>query len=139
MTLKSFEKNINQSKLRIGQSLLIGLGGVGFVGLCSYISLFLDKITDEWFSFLTFVLLWIYIFVRLISNLINNRDKIKVIKNKDYPLLIFWFAMYIYCICGLIKLEIIQALPLYGAFAIFLFIITLFLAIVEIKNEKNVN
>lgn len=134
MTLKSWENCDRNLKLNIGKSLLIGLGGVGFVGICSYISLFLDKITDEWFSFLAFIILWTYIFVKLISYLINNRERMVINENKDYPLLIFWFAMYAYCISGLAKLEIIQARPLYGVFAIFLFILTIFLGLIEIKE-----
>lgn len=136
MTLKAWEKDKDHSKVKIGKSLLIGLGGVGFVGICSYISLFLDKITDEWFSFIAFVLLWTYIFIKLISFLINSRDKIRLSKNKDYPLLIFWFAIYAYCISGLIKLEILISLPVYGLFAIFLFILTMVLASIEIKKCK---
>lgn len=134
MTLKSWENCDRKLKLNIGKSLLIGLGGVGFVGICSYISLFLDKITDEWFSFLAFIILWTYIFVKLISYLINNRERMVINENKDYPLLIFWFAMYAYCISGLAKLEIIQARPLYGVFAIFLFILTIYLGLIEIKE-----
>ena len=139
MTLKAYEKDNDQSKVKIGKSLLIGLSGVAFVGICSYISLFLDKITDECFSFLAFVILWTYIFIRLISYLIKNRNKIKISRNKDYPLLTFWFAMYAYCISGLVKLEIIQARPLYGVSAIFLFILTMFLALIEIEDSKQSN
>lgn len=132
MTLKSYEKDNDQSKVKIGKSLLIGFVGVAFVGICSYISLFLDKITDEWFSFLGFVILWTYIFIKLTSYLIENRNNMKISRNKDYPLLIFWFAMYAYCISGLVKLEIIQARPFYGCFAIFLTILTILLALIEI-------
>lgn len=139
MTLKAYEKDSDQSRVKIGKSLLIGLGGVTFVGICSYISLFLDKVTDEWFSFIAFVLLWTYIFIRLISYLIKKRNNIKISRSKDYSLLIFWFAMYAYCISGLAKLEIIQARPLYGVFAIFLFILTMFLALIEISDKKHVN
>lgn len=136
MTLKAYEKEKNQNKINIVKSILIGIVGVAFVGICSYISLFLDKITDEWFSFIAFVILWTYIFIRLISYLIKNINKIKISRNKDYPLLIFWFAMYAYCISGLVKLEIIQARLLYGCFAMFLFILTIFLALIEIKDKK---
>lgn len=134
MTLKSWENCDRKLKLNIGKSLLIGLGGVAFVGICSYISLFLDKITDEWFSFIAFVILWAYIFIRLISYLIKNRNLIRISRIKDYPLLTFWFAIYAYCITGLIKLEIIQARPLYGIFSGFLFILTIFLGLIEIKE-----
>ena len=42
--------------------------------------------------------------------------------------------MYAYCIAGLLKLGIMQALPLYGIFAILLFVMTMFLTVVDTKN-----
>lgn len=56
MTLKSWEKDDKNSKLNIIRSAFIGLGGVIFVGICSSISLYLNKISDEWFAFLAFLL-----------------------------------------------------------------------------------
>ena len=135
MTLKSWEKESGKSKINLGKSLLIGLGGVAFVGICSYISLYLDKITDEWFSCIAFISLWTYILIKLISHLIINRNKLRISREKYFPLLIFWFSLYVYCISGLIKLEIIKSQPIFGIFAIFLFILTIFLSVLYNKNN----
>lgn len=107
-----------------------------FVGICSYLALFLDKISNEWFPCIAFCLLRTFIFIKLLAELMRNREKIRLAKNKDWTLIIFWFAIYAYCIVGLIKLGIVQAIPIYGIFAIFLFALTIFLALINIEKEK---
>ncbi|MEL3905381.1 MAG: carotenoid biosynthesis protein [Treponemataceae bacterium] len=133
MTLKSWEKY--GDKLSIPRSLLIGAGGVVFVGLCSSISLFLNTITDEWFSCIAFITLWIFIFIKLIRAIVAQRTNLSFRRRKDWTTFIFWFSMYSYCICGLIKLKIIQDVPRYGGFALLLALMTLALALVDVKES----
>ena len=133
MTLKSWEKN-GESNVNVLKSLLIGVGGVLFVGVASTVALFLNKITDEWFSSISFVLLWLFIFVKLLMALIEKREKIILKSKKDPSLLIFWFSMYAYCIAALFKLKIFAALPLYGIFAFILFILTMALALIDFEK-----
>lgn len=57
MTLKSWDKDRTSERINIPRSILIGVGAVAFADICSYISLFLDIISDEWFSFLAFLIL----------------------------------------------------------------------------------
>ncbi|KGF07426.1 membrane protein [Tissierellia bacterium S7-1-4] len=133
MTLKSWKKN-GESNVNVLKSLLIGVGGVLFVGIASAVALFLNKITDEWFSSIAFVLLWLFIFVKLIMTLIAKREKIILKSKKDPSLLIFWFSMYAYCIAALFKLKIFAALPLYGIFAFILFILTMALALIDFEK-----
>ena len=134
MTLRSWEKDKSNTRLNVIRSILIGLGGVAFVGICSYISLFLNEITDEWFAFVAFVALWIFVLLKLVLSLINQRKHIIISQKKDWTIIIFWFAMYAYCIAGLFKLGIMQAVPLYGAFAILLFVMTMSLTIVDVRK-----
>lgn len=133
MTLKSWEKN-GESNVNVLKSLLIGAGGVLFVGIASAVALLLNKITDEWFSSIAFVLLWLFIFVKLIMTLIEKREKIILKSKKDPALLIFWFSMYAYCIAALFKLKIFAALPLYGIFAFILFVLTMALALIDFEK-----
>lgn len=133
MTLKSWKKN-GESNVNVLKSLLIGSGGVLFVGIASTVALFLNKITDEWFSSIAFVLLWLFIFVKLLMTLIEKREKIILKSKKDHALLIFWFSMYAYCIAALFKLKIIAALPLYGIFAFILFVLTMALALIDFEK-----
>ena len=133
MTLKSWKKN-GESNVNVLKSLLIGVGGVLFVGVASAVALFLNKITYEWFSSIAFVLLWLFIFVKLIMTLIEKREKIILKSKKDPSLLIFWFSMYAYCIAALFKLKIFAALPLYGIFAFILFILTMALVLIDFEK-----
>lgn len=134
MTLKSWEKDKNNTRVNVLRSILIGLVGVAFVGICSFISLLLNELTDEWFAFAAFVTLWIFVLIKLVLSLINQRKHIIISQKMDWTIIIFWFAMYAYCIAGLLKLGIMQALPLYGIFAILLFVMTMFLTVVNTKN-----
>lgn len=135
MTLKSWEKDHDEEKVRVLRSILIGLGGVAFVGVCSYISLLLNKITDEWFAYLAFLTIWIFVLMKLLAYLMNKGKDIIISHKKDWTVIIFWFCIYIYCIGGLFKLGIIKDLPLYGLFVLLLFILTMVLASVEIKDK----
>lgn len=135
MTLKSWQKDHDEEKVNVLRSILIGLGGVAFVGVCSYISLLLNKITDEWFAYLSFLTIWIFVLMKLLAYLMNKRKDIIISHKKDWTVIIFWFCIYIYCIGGLFKLGIIKDLPIYGLFALLLFILTMVLARVEIKDK----
>ncbi len=136
MTLKSWEKHSDE-KLNLMRSILIGLGGVAFVGICSSISLYLNKITDEWFSILAFLAIWIFVLIKLIREILAQRKNLTFGHKKDWTTFIFWFCIYAYCIGGLIKLEIIQAVPVYGVFAFMLFVMTILLALVDVKEPDD--
>lgn len=134
MSLKSWGKNHGASKINLGRSLLIGVGGVVFVSVLSLISLFLNKISDEWFSFVAFLLIWVFVLVKIIAVLISEKDNICFSQKKNWTLIIFWFAIYSYCIAGLFKLGIIKAIPVYGIFAFIIFILTLALAAMDVRK-----
>lgn len=136
MTLKSWEKDDETTKVNILKSLFIGLAGVVFVGLCSFISLYLNKISDEWFSFVAFLAIWFFILINLLSALIGQRKHIVISGQKDWPVIIFWFSIYTYCICALLKLGIIYEAPIYSTFVFLLFVITLTLSVVDVKQNS---
>nr|WP_072515016.1 DUF422 domain-containing protein [Ndongobacter massiliensis] len=135
MTLKSWEKDDGKAKVNIIRSLCIGLVGVVFVGICSFISLYLNKISNEWFSFIAFLAIWIFVFIKLLSTLIDQRKNIILGHQKDWLVFIFWLSMYGYCIGGLFTLGILKALPVYGIFAFLLFLLTLALSLVDVKES----
>ena len=138
MTLKNWE--MDQNGIDSFKSILIGFAGVLFVGICSGISLFLNKISDEWFAFLAFTILWIYILIVLIKSIVVNRNYLTLSGKKDWTIIIFFGSLYIYCILGLVSLDIVRLKPIYGVFAILLSLFSLFLSLVEIKNNRgNIN
>lgn len=135
LTLRSWKKDYNKRKISIVKSILIGLGGVAYVGICSFFALLLNKISDEWFSSIAFCILWIFILIKLSDNLIKNRQNISIARNKDWPLITFWISIYTYCLAGLVKLGIFQTLPLYGLFSISLFVLTISLSLIDVDEK----
>lgn len=138
MSLTYFENNQYKNHFNLLKALIIGFFGVIFVSLASGISLFLNKITDEWFSFVAFVILYIFIFIRFAKAIISSKNNLTFKGNKDFPLVIFWIVIYTYCICGLIKLEILQTKLIYGIFSILLAVGTIILSLV-CRKDKNIN
>lgn len=115
-------------------AIIIGLMSVATVGVLSFISLKLNDMTDEWFSFIAFIVLWLYIFIRLIREIVLRRKDIKI-KFFDPALTIFWLAIYAYCFAGLAHLGVLSAMLVYAVFAAFLFIGTIMLTLINF--EKN--
>ena len=120
LTLKNWEKDGGSIGRKILTTIGIGLAGVAIVGAASLIALWLNSITDEWFSCIAFVLLWGFILLRLILQIIRKRGKLTFKGAKDWIVLIFWAAIYGYCLAGLLSLGILQAVPWYGVFAVIL-------------------
>lgn len=138
MSLTYFENIQYKNHFNLLKALIIGFFGVVFVSFASGISLFFNKITDEWFSFVAFVILYIFIFIRFAKAIISSKNNLTLKGNKDYPLIIFWVVIYTYCICGLIKLEILQTKLIYGIFSILLAVGTIILSLV-CRKDKNIN
>lgn len=115
-------------------AIIIGGLSVLTVGALSFISLKLNELTDDYFAFVAFVLLWIYIFFFLIKELIRKRDHISF-KLTDPALFIFWISIYLYCLVALASLNIFKERPLYGLFAGFLFVLTIGLALADFEEK----
>lgn len=138
MSLTNFENNQYENHFNLLKALVIGFFGVVFVSLASAISLFFNKLTDEWFSFVAFVILYIFIFIRFAKAIISSKNNLTFKGNRDFPLIIFWIVIYTYCICGLIKLEILQTKLIYGTFSILIAVGTIILSLV-CRKDKNIN
>ena len=102
--------------------------GIGFVGAASGISLFLNSFTDEWFACIAFVLLWVLILLFTLKHLKTVRC---VIRSFDLPLVLYWAAMYLFCIAGLGHLGIAFQKPLYFVFCLASALFTLYLSFNE--------
>ena len=128
LTLKSWDKGNRSIFQKLLSTIGIGLAGVAIVGAASLIALWLNSVTDEWFSCIAFILLWGFILVRLIMQVIRKRGELFFKGRKDWVLLVFWVAMYGYCLVSLFSLGILQAVPWYGIFAVVLTVGTLWLS-----------
>ena len=107
----------------------IGLAGVVIVGAASGLSLLLNGVTDEWFACIAFLLVWGFILVRMLAQIIRGRCRLTRKGKKDWPLLLFWAAMYGYCLAALWSLKIPQTVPWNGALGVILAAGTLLLSI----------
>ena len=112
----------------------IGLAGVAIVGAASGLSLLLNGVTDEWFACIAFLLLWGFLLARMLAQIIGGRCRLTLKGKKDWVLLLFWAAMYGYCLAALWSLKIPQTVPWYGALCVILAAGTLLLSFVGRKN-----
>ena len=128
LTLRSWERKEESMGRKILMTIGIGLAGVAIVGAASGIALGLNALTDEWFACIAFILLWGFILARLIVQMIRKRGELTFKGKKDWVLLVFWAAMYGYCLVSLFSLGILQAVPWYGIFAVVLTVGTLWLS-----------
>ena len=112
-------------------SIGIGFAGVAFVGAASGLSLLLNSITDEWFAYISFVMLWITVLIAITVAVVNNRLRLQRPAEWDVPLLIYWLAMYGFCIAALLHLGIAAQRPLYFSAGILFGIGTLLLGVMK--------
>ena len=66
----------------------------------------------------------------LIVQLARRRSVLKAKRETDRTALVFWAAMYIYCLAALFSLGVFQAVPLYGVVSVLLALGTLALGAV---------
>lgn len=130
---KYWRRNEKSIYKNIIAAIIIGLMSVATVGVLSFVSLKLNEVTDEGFAFIAFVVLWLYIFIRLIREIVLRRKEIKI-KLDDPALTIFWFAIYAYCFAGLASLGVLDAMPLYAVFGGALFAGTILLSMMSFES-----
>ena len=134
LTLRSRDREEGSLLRNALMTIGIGLAGVAIVGAASLTALWLNSVTDEWFACIAFGLLWSYISVRLIVQVIRKRGGLSFAGKKDWVPLIFWAAMYGYCLTALWSLGILQTVPWYGCAAVLLTAGTLLLGAINLKT-----
>ena len=138
LTLKSWEKDGGSIGGKTLTTIGIGLAGVAIVGAASGIALGLNALTDEWFSCIAFLLLWGYTLMKMILQIVRKRGDLTFKGRKDWTVIIFWAAMYGYCLISLFSLGILQAVPWYGILAVVLTVGTLLLGAVVVQDKEAV-
>ena len=91
---------------------LIALLAILVTAAGSLIALGLNLLTDDWFACVAFVLLWGVLMVMLVRRGIRLRLRPG---RPDWPMLIFWAAMYGYCLIALCALGIHAEAPWFMA------------------------
>ena len=86
---------------------LIALEAIGVTAAGSLIALGLNALTNDWFACAAFVLLWISMAVIMLRRCITLRLKPGRSKPLNWPLIIFWAAMYGYCLAAICALGLV--------------------------------
>ena len=95
-------------KKQFKHMVLIALGSIGVTAVGSLIALGLNAVTDDWFACMAFCLLWSAMAVWMVCRCIKLRLKPG---KPDVPALLFWTAMYSYCLAALVSLGIHAQAP----------------------------
>lgn len=90
---------------------IIAVGAILVTAVGSLLSLGLNAVTDDWFACIVFSVLWLTLTVIIIHQAIKIELRPQHPKKWDMPMLIFWIAMYGYCLVALGCLGLISALP----------------------------
>ena len=107
---------------------LIALIAIGVTAAGSLIALGLNLLTDDWFACIAFGLLWSVVAVMLVRRVISLRLTSSRPAGWNWPMLIFWSAMYGYCLIALIALSIHTAAPWFMAAGLMFTAATLWLS-----------
>ena len=107
---------------------LIALGAIAVTAVGSLISLGLNAVTDDWFACVAFVLLWTVLFVLMICRCVKLRMRPG---KPDFPAIIFWLAMYAYCLAALCGLGIHRQAPWFLGVGIIFTVGTLYVTAAE--------
>ena len=114
---------------------LIAIGAIIVTAVGSLASLGLNAITDDWFACIAFSLLWLAVAVLIIRQAIKIGLRLLCPKKWDVPMLIFWLAMYGYCLIALGYLGLIATLPWLFVVGILFTAATVYVAISNNKKE----
>lgn len=115
----------NDWKQQTKHMFLIALLAILVTAAGSGIALGLNLLTNDWFACAAFVLLWSALMVMLIRRCIALRMRPG---KPEWPMLIFWAAMYGYCLIALCALDIAAAAPWFMVVGLLFAIGTLYIA-----------
>ena len=137
LSLRTEEK---RSRLLLWKQLLaavgIGTAGVAFVGAASGLALLLNDVTDEWFACVAFLVLWTAVLLLILRSVVRGKLRLQRPAEWDAPLLLYWLAMYGFCIAALIRLGIAAVRPAYFAAGILFGLGTLTLGILKKEHDR---
>lgn len=121
-------------KRQVKHMLLIALLAILVTAVGSLIVLGLNALTDDWFACIAFVLLWGALMVMLVKRCIQIRMVPEHPRKLGWPMLIFWAAMYGYCLAALCALGIAAAAPWFMVVGLLFTAGTLYIAAAKEQN-----
>ena len=135
LTLRKNERvQKNDFKKQTLHMFLIALGAIGVTAVGSLLALFLNSVTDDWFACIAFSVLWITMIILMIRRAVQIKMRISSPKEWNLPMLLFWLAMYGYCLLAIISLGIQITCPWFLIMGVFFLAGTIYVAMA--KEEK---
>ena len=81
----------------------------------SLIALGLNALTDDWFACIAFAALWLAMAACILRRCVTLRLRLDAPTRWPWPMLLFWAAMYGYCLAALVALGIAEQSPWFWA------------------------
>lgn len=113
---------------------LIALVAIIVTAVGSLTALGLNMLTNDWFACVVFILLWIFMAVAITTQAFRQRLLPTQPKNWDLSLILFWLAMYVYCLLATINLGLANDMLWFFIIGIVFMISTVYVAISEPKK-----
>lgn len=114
--------------------LLVAIGAIIVTAVGSLASLGLNAVTDDWFACIAFSVLWLTVAVLVVRQSIRIKLHPLSPKRWDIPMLIFWLAMYAYCVAALGYLGMIAVVPWLFIMGLIFTFATLYVDVSERRN-----
>lgn len=135
LTLKKREKVAEKDWKRQTISMfLIAFGAIVVTASGSLIALGLNALTNDWFACIAFVVLWVTLVVILVKHVFKQKPRIAKPKRWDVPMIIFWTAMYAYCLVAIVALGFAESCLWFVVMGLVFAGVTLVCAMLEEKG-----
>lgn len=132
LTLRKRERVAEHDwKRQTAQMFMIALEAIGVTAAGSLIALGMNALTNDWFACVAFAVLWAVMAVLMAYRGVKLRLKPENLKKWNWPMVIFWAAMYDYCLAALCSLEIHTAAPWFLVLGIVFTAATLYISTAE--------
>ena len=121
----------NDFKKQAIAMVLIALGAIVVTGIGSLAALGLNALTDDWFACIAFSLLWLFMAVKMVRQMFHQRLQPQALGQWNFPMMIFWMAMYGYCLIAIFALGLAAELPWFVAMGVVFTGVTTYVAVSE--------
>ena len=119
----------NNFARQTGWMFLIAFCAIIITSLGSLAALGLNAITNDWFSCIAFIALWSTMVIVILIKTCRKKLRMAPVTKWNLPMLIFWTAMYAYCIAAVVALGLHNTCPWFLAVGFLFAAATLFFAV----------
>ena len=110
---------------------LIAVEAILITAAGSLAALGLNALTNDWFACIAFVLLWLGMAGAIVRQVFRQKLKAAPVKRWEWPQVVFWAAMYGYCLAAVFALGLHVSCPWFPVLGILFAAGTLWLTVAE--------